>query len=217
MNDETPIDERPMCRCRGARALYMPDGRTLFPCPDCVPDIDRWRAARIPERYLDAPLSTLPGPEIAVSRYLFGEPGRGKTRKAIGILKRQARARFGGLFAEMVALEGQRRNAITNDEPLPGPDLFTAPFLVADDIGRNVRATDFWAEFVVDLVRARYIAELPTVWTSNFTIEQLAKPFGEWAASRIGEMCGERVHEVKGRDWRVPSTPPSPSSPEATR
>lgn len=192
------------CVCGGARVVYLPDGRTTAPCP-CVPDEERWKAAKIPTRYLDAPLSTMTGPEIPLSRFLYGPPGRGKTRRAVGILKRHARARFGGLFVELVALEGQRRSAVANhDEVMPGTELLAAPFLVADDIGRNVRATDFWAEFVVDLVRSRYNANLPTIWTSNFSLEGVANTFGDWVAGRIGEMCGDRVVEMKGKDWRVP-------------
>lgn len=190
--------------CKGAAVLYLPDGRTKIPCPKCVPDDARWLAARIPSRYFDAPSSTLPSAEIPVSRFIYGKPGRGKTRTAVGILKRYARARFGGIFAELVAIEGQRRSAVgKDDEVMPGEELFTAPFLVADDLIRNVRVTDFWAEFMVDLVRARYNANLPTVWTSNFPLESVGKTFGDWVAGRIGEMCGDRVFEMDGRDWRL--------------
>jgi len=198
------LSEREPCTCKDTGVLYLPDGRTKIPCPKCVPDETRWRAARIPLRYLDAPPSTLPSAEIPVSRFIFGKPGRGKTRSAVGILKRHARARFGGLFVELVALEGQRRTAVaTHAEEMPGSELFEAPFLVADDLMRNVRATDFWAEFVIDLVRCRYNANLPTIWTSNFPLENVGKTFGDWVAGRIGEMCGDRVLEMDGRDYRA--------------
>lgn len=184
--------------------MYLPDGRTRVPC-SCVPDGERWKAARIPQRYLEAPVSTLPSPEIPLSRFIYGAPGRGKTRRAVGILKRHARARFGGLFVELVALEGQRRSAVGNhEEEMPGEELFAAPFVVGDDLMRNVRATDFWAEFVIDLVRARYNAALPTIWTSNFPLENVGKTFGDWVAGRIAEMCEGRIHEMSGKDWRVP-------------
>lgn len=187
--------------CKDARVVYLPDGRTRIPC-SCVPDLERWQASRIPPKYLDAPLSTLKGEEIPRSRFLYGEPGRGKTRAAVGILKRFARRSFGGVFLELVALEGQRRNAVSTGEEPPGEEFFSAPFLVADDLLRNVRVTDFWAEYVIDLVRSRYNANLPTVWTSNFPLDQVAQTFGDWVAGRIGESCGPRVFEVSGPDWR---------------
>lgn len=190
------------CRCGGFKVLVASDGWQTFPCA-CQPDEDRWVAAGIPPFYHHAVPSDLPGEELFSSRLLWGPAGTGKTFEAIRILKRHARARNGGRFVDLAQLEDERRTSIRTEGVLPGENLFSAPFLVADDLCRRPRITPFWEEFLSELIRQRYNAALPTVWTSNHSPADLVTILGNHLVGRILETCGPRVHALGGRDRRL--------------
>ena len=60
--------------------------------------------------------------------------------------------------------------------------------------------TDFVEEKLYYLINNRYINMLPTIFTSNFSITELAGRIGERSASRIVEMCD--IFELGGDDKR---------------
>lgn len=75
----------------------------------------------------------------------------------------------------------------------------TEKILILDDIGAE-RITDFVEEKLYYLINSRYINMLPTIFTSNFSITELAGRIGERSASRIVEMCD--IFELGGDDKR---------------
>jgi DNA replication protein DnaC len=75
----------------------------------------------------------------------------------------------------------------------------TEKILILDDIGAE-RVTDFVEEKLYYLINNRYINMLPTIFTSNFSITELAGRIGERSASRIVEMC--EIFELGGEDKR---------------
>ena len=74
--------------------------------------------------------------------------------------------------------------------------------LILDDIGAE-KATDFVAETLYRIVNHRYINQLPTIFTSNCTVQELADKIGERSTSRIVEMC--EIIELTGGDRRLRS------------
>ena len=199
------MSDRPPCTtCNGAGVLELvpKSGRAeLVPCA-CQPDEERWLAARIPRKYFSVPPSSLPAGEIAVSRYLWGPTGHGKTTQAVGILKRWARVKTRVLFVDLPDLEMRRRRAVeTGDEV--GTEYLSAAFLVADDLCRQPRLTPFWEEYLSNLIRERSNSNRPTIWTSNFSLEQVEGILDESVAGRIKEMCGDRIYEVEEHNWRL--------------
>lgn len=60
--------------------------------------------------------------------------------------------------------------------------------LILDDMGAE-KATDFVAETLYRIINHRYIHCLPTVITSNLSLQELADKIGERSTSRIVEMC----------------------------
>jgi len=160
------------------------------------------RASRIPSRYFSAPSSSLSAKELEASRYLWGPPGHGKTTQAVGILKRWARVRTRVLFVDLPDLEMRRRQAVeTGDEV--GTEYLSAAFLVADDLCRQPRLTNYWEEYLSNLIRERYNSKRPTIWTSNHSLEHAEGILGQSLVSRIKEMCGDRIYEVESRNWRL--------------
>lgn len=79
-------------------------------------------------------------------------------------------------------------------------ELMTARVvLFLDDIGAE-KPTDWVQETFYRILNGRYERMLPTVFTSNLTIAQLAERMGDRIASRIVETC-DIVH-LKGEDKR---------------
>lgn len=72
--------------------------------------------------------------------------------------------------------------------------------LILDDIGAE-RTSDFVLDVLYRIVNFRYIHKLPTIFTSNYSIEDLADRIGERTASRIVEMC--EIIELTGEDRRL--------------
>jgi DNA replication protein DnaC len=81
-------------------------------------------------------------------------------------------------------------------------DLYSnASLLVLDDLGTEL--TTDWAYFTLYLiVDNRYNNMLPTIFTSNFSLEQLVGKFvDERLVSRIMEMCTKKgVRRIGGKD-----------------
>lgn len=72
--------------------------------------------------------------------------------------------------------------------------------LVLDDIGAE-KATDFVMDTLYLIINARYVHCLPTVFTSNLPIGELAEKIGDRTASRIVEMCD--IVKIDGQDRRI--------------
>ena len=72
--------------------------------------------------------------------------------------------------------------------------------LILDDIGAE-RISDYVAEVFYFIMNKRYNEMMPTIFTSNLSLGQLAEKIGDRTASRIIEMCD--VVEIKGDDRRI--------------
>ncbi len=72
---------------------------------------------------------------------------------------------------------------------------------ILDDIGAE-KATDFVIETLYRVVNDRYNWRLPTIFTSNLSLGELADRVGERIASRIAEMC--EIINLTGGDRRIP-------------
>ena len=143
------------------------------------------------------------------SLYLYSQsPGTGKTTTASVLINEYIRRRFmylaskGRTIPEVLALfmdvnDVQTRYnmaSMSNDDEEMSRIVSdirrysTVPFLVADDIGlRN--ATESFRALVHAVINERVANELPSVYTSNVPIGDLASVFDERLADRIGDQC----------------------------
>ena len=72
--------------------------------------------------------------------------------------------------------------------------------LFLDDLGAEKHSA--WAvQTLFSLIDRRYGAMLPTFFSSNFPLDELAVRLDDRITSRIAEMC--QVYEIKGRDRRI--------------
>ncbi len=74
--------------------------------------------------------------------------------------------------------------------------------LVWDDLGKAK-----WSEtkegFYYQIINHRYLHKLPIIFSSNEDTSSLSEKIGYAASSRLMGMCGERLYEVEGADYRL--------------
>jgi DNA replication protein DnaC len=73
------------------------------------------------------------------------------------------------------------------------------PLLVLDDLGSE-RVTDWVREQIFLIINSRYEEMLPTVVTTNDTLEELEKHVGQRIISRLMETCQGLI--LDGEDFR---------------
>ena len=154
------------------------------------------------------------------SIYLYSQsPGTGKTTTAASLLNEYIRRRFmylaskGETIPEVLALfmdvnQIQRRynTAIMSDNKDEISRIVSdiekagkAPFLVIDDLAVRT-ASESYRSLIHDLVNERISEELPTVYTSNVPVRDLASVFDERLSDRIQDQCA--VLSFKGTSKR---------------
>lgn len=135
--------------------------------------------------------------------FIAGPVGTGKTHLAVGVLRAARELRgIGGRFAMVPAVLAQIRAAIGRGDEEAACVLETyqqAPLLVLDDIGAE-RVTDWVREQLFLIIDARYQAMLPTLVTTNDSLETLEEHVGQRIVSRIMGMCDGIV--LDGPDYR---------------
>lgn len=155
------------------------------------------------------------------SVFLTGGCGSGKTHLAVGLmlewLKRNLEVEYSeyvgfhivnnrpamlSKFLPAVELFAQMKVAMSNDDSDSSVvDRYSGKaFLVLDDVGAE-RVSDWSRQMFYLLVDRRYRANLPTVITSNLSLNQIAEQIDDRIASRITEM-GPVIH-LDGADRRL--------------
>ena len=138
------------------------------------------------------------------SLILVGECGTGKTHLAVAILQRVVQKGIFGVFVTVPELINSiKKNFDSKTKNYEVIDLVkTADFLVLDDLGaeKEEKPGSWVSEQLFIIMNARYEKALPTVITSNFTLDELEKRIGERVTSRMAETF--RGVRMGGRDYR---------------
>jgi DNA replication protein DnaC len=124
---------------------------------------------------------------------LTGPAGLGKTVLGVCILRVLADARgiIGG-FVDGYELAVARAHAELGAEAPLVDSAMRAGVLVLDDIGTGKATTH---DATADVIHRRHAEELPTVFTTGFSLEEIRTKFGDGIARRIFE--GSTVIELK--------------------
>lgn len=141
---------------------------------------------------------------------LHGPVGGGKTGLAWGIGRELVEVDLVEvLFLNFRELLAQLRRSFDADGRRPSEYVRASrvPVLILDDLGAE-RPTEWAREELANLVDRRYGNELPTIFTSNYSMDDLGRRLGrddpvegKRVVSRIVD--GATKHEVKAKDRRA--------------
>lgn len=131
--------------------------------------------------------------------YIFGNAGTGKTHLGASIANYIINEkRIPVAFIDHIRLLNKIREGYNTGEDAT-KWYMEAPLLILDDLGKS-KVTDWALEKLFEIVNYRYEDLLPTVFTSNYSLSEVAQMVGDPIASRISEMCV--VMQMSGKDKR---------------
>lgn len=141
--------------------------------------------------------------------FFHGPKGTGKTMLAYLIAKERIRKGTPAMFVFVPELLGKYRAAY-HDQGMEDPSKIAkdADLLILDDIGAE-RATAWVAEQLMELINYRYSNRLQTIFTSNYSLQELAEHLAAGGDVVTGERIASRLMgmtvaiPVTGEDWRA--------------
>lgn len=104
---------------------------------------------------------------------LYGNFGTGKSFLAANIANAVIDQGFTALMINIIDLIGRVKDFDTSDSAID--EIATVNLLIIDDIGAE-RSTEFSLEQVYRIINTRYQSELPTVFTTNLSLDEIENP-----------------------------------------
>jgi len=160
--------------------------------------------------HLNARLSDFPQPPETTPVFISGPVGTGKTHLAVAYLVHEIQkwGENSRIFIRSVDLFNKLRDSFRNNFNTPASVITESfsryRFLVMDDLGTE-RDTPLVQEALYNIIDRRAGHRLPTVITSNFTLDRVAEHYGEFGerlASRIAGMGETLTLLGKDRRWQ---------------
>lgn len=140
------------------------------------------------------------------SYYIFGAVGSGKTYEAVGLAKKALEEGMKVIFYSAAKLfEALREYNHQDPSDYTLSTIRNRDVLIIDDLGKE-KLTEWKYEQLFDIIDHRYGFEKTTIITSNYSLSDLAKRYGDNVGgqaivSRIAEMCEQM--DMGGKDRRL--------------
>ncbi len=178
--------------------------RALFDHPE-----EAMRKAGVGMRYISCSFESFQGGEplkelcrTPGDLVLIGNTGSGKTHLAVSVLREWVRVGKEAQFITAPELLMEIRESYRAESYRDESEIIdrygAVGMLVLDDLGAE-KTTDWSVDRLYLIIDRRYRDALPTVVTTNLSLEQIEKQLSPRIASRLS---GMRVVTVKLPDWR---------------
>lgn len=142
--------------------------------------------------------------ESPKSLYLYGSPGNGKTHFSFALIRevfRKCKTKVWPRYFTSTELDSRLHKALIDEgDGYLIRNLSTEDILFIDDFGRETKSDRIRRQYF-EIINFRYSHELPTILTSNFGLDYIAKELGEVISSRIQE---GQIIRFTGPDLRNP-------------
>ena len=136
--------------------------------------------------------------------YLHGKVGTGKTHLGCAAISRMIMMGISAMMSSAPDIVWELMPDRRGDADGLIKTLMEIDVLGMDDIGAQ-RETPFATECIFRIVNRRYMAGLPTIFTSNWSLRDMARQGADWirVADRINEMVKpNRLLELRGGSKR---------------
>lgn len=139
----------------------------------------------------------------------MGVAGCGKTHLAAAVVNYRYQARQPALFIVVPDFLDNLRSAFSPESKVSYDQVFErvkkAPLLILDDFGEQ--STTPWAqEKLYQVINYRYNAQLPTVITTRFSIEEILERIESSISSRLADNKLSTVYNIMVPDYRTDRT-----------
>lgn len=132
--------------------------------------------------------------------FLYGDAGSGKTHLAVKIAQEIGlNTKFVKTSKLLLEMKSNFDGKSWQNEAMV-KKLSEIELLILDDLGAE-KTTEWVAETFYLLIDERYGKMLPIIITSNLSLEEIEKRFGDRICSRITEMC--QVIKIDSEDARI--------------
>lgn len=134
--------------------------------------------------------------------YIWGSVGTGKTYAAYAIMKKLGQMGIRATIYTAPDLMDKMRDDFDHKDSYNLERLLeNRGVLIIDDLGAE-KVSEWVKETLHRIIDKRYREVLPTIVTSNNSLDELSERVGDRIPSRLAEMCD--VVELKGEDRRLP-------------
>ena len=134
--------------------------------------------------------------------YIWGPVGTGKTYAAYAIMKRLGEIGIRATLYTSPDLMDKLRDDFQHKDSYNLDRLLeNRGVLIIDDLGAE-KATEWVVEMLHRIIDKRYREVLPTIVTSNSSLDELSERVGDRIPSRLAEACD--IVKLEGDDRRLP-------------
>jgi len=124
-----------------------------------------------------------------------------KQEKTSEPIKTRPISNFVGITKLFTLMRGQMNDPNKNEkDKLHNRMMESEKLYFIDDLGTE-KTTEWVSEMFYMIINQKYEDEIPMIFTSNYSLGQIAGKSGVRIVSRIREMCD--VFEIKGEDKRI--------------